>query len=145
METLMDEICGYLHNFFVAELHEGTYTVANGSIDLPYLQAGQYFYVSGSVFNDGVWKYPATDMHDETFNGQIGSMAVPAAVMSLASDINDWMEAYADSNLDSPFTSESFNNYSYSKAQGTASDGGYAPVTWQNIFSSRLARWRKLP
>lgn len=144
METLMDEICGYLHNYFVAELHEGTYTVANGGIDLP-LQTGQYFCVRGSAFNDGVWKYPATDMHDETFNGQIGSMAVPAAVMSLASDINDWMEAYADSNLDSPFTSESFNNYSYSKAQGTASDGGYAPVTWQNIFASRLSRWRKLP
>ena len=144
METLMDDICGYLHNYFVADIHEGTYTVANGGIDLP-LQTDQYFCVRGSVFNDGGWQYPAPDMHDETFKGQIGSMAVPAAVIALASDISDWITAYADSNLDSPFTSESFNNYSYSKAQSTSADGGYAPVTWQNIFSSRLARWRKLP
>lgn len=144
MNTLLDEICGYLHNYFVDKIHEGTYTVANGGIDLP-LQTGQYFYVKGSVFNDGVWEYPATGMHDETFTGEIWAMAVPAAVMSLASDISEWITAYADSNLDSPFTSESFNNYSYSKAQSTSADGGYAPVTWQNIFSSRLARWRKLP
>lgn len=143
--TLMDEICGYLHNYFVDEIHEGAFTVSNGSIDLPFLQAGQYFCVSGSVFNDGVWQYPATEMKAETFTGEIWAMKVPAAVVSLASDINDWMEAYADANLTSPFTSESFNNYSYTKAQGASADGGYAPVTWQNIFASRLSRWRKLP
>ena len=144
METLLDEICGYLHNFFVDEIHEGTYTVANGGIDLPLL-TGQYFCVRGSVFNDGVWQYPATGMASETFTGEIWAMAVPAAVMSLANDIEEWMSAYADSNLTSPFTSESFNNYSYTRAQGASADGGYAPVTWQNIFGARLARWRKLP
>ena len=145
METLMDDICGYLHNFFVDEIHEGNYTIAGKTIDLPFLQSGQYFCVRGSVFNDGVWKYPATTMTNEVFEGEIWAMAVPASVIALAADIAEWETAYAGAHLMSPFTSESFNNYSYTKAQGTSSDGSYAPITWKEIFAARLARWRKLP
>ena len=145
METIMDDICGYLHNYFVDEIHEGTYIIEGKTVTLPFLKSGQYFYVSGSTFNDGVWKYPATNMTNEEFDGEIWAMKVPASLVALSAEISAWITKYADAGMDSPFSSESFNNYSYTRAQGASSDGSYAPVTWQNIFAARLARWRKLP
>lgn len=147
METLMDEICDHIHNYFVTEIHTGTFTISNGQIDCDFLQNGQYFRIVGSVFNDSVFKYPASDLTDEEFSGAVWAMRVPPSFIALLSEIEAWIEQYggSDSTLTSPFTSESFNNYSYSKASGTNADGSYAPVTWQNIFAKRLDRWRKLP
>lgn len=147
METLLDEICDTIHNFFVKEIHEGSFTIANGTMEVDFLQENQYFRIVGSVFNDGVWKYPADDMVDESFSGVIWAMGVPPSLIALLSEIKAWINQYggANSSLNSPFTSESFNNYSYSKASGTNADGSYAPISWQNIFAKRLDRWRKLP
>lgn len=146
METLMDEVFDTIHNYFVADVHEGTYTVTTG-ISADFLQTNQYFRVRGSVFNDGVWKYPTTKMTAETFTGEIWALAVPPALLSLIDEISAWNEQYGSlsSGALSPFTSESFNNYSYSKASGTRADGSYAPATWKDVFASRLDRWRKLP
>ena len=151
MESLMDEICGYIHNYFVVKpdgVHRGKYTISNGSIDCPFLQANQYFRIKGSVFNNGVHVYPANDLTDEEFTGEIWAMAVPQAVIALASEIEAWNAKYGGINSPnySPFVSESFNNYSYSKGSrynGGGSSSG-APMTWQDAFASRLSRWRRL-
>lgn len=147
MNTLLDEICDHIHNYFVNEIHTGTFTISGGEIDVDFLKEGQYFRIVGSVFNDCVYQYPATELTDEEFSGAVWAMAVPPSLIALSSEIQAWIEQYggSDSSLNSPFTSESFNNYSYSKASGTNADGSYAPVTWQSIFAKRLDRWRKLP
>ena len=147
METLMDEVLDSIHNYFPVSVHEGTYTVNTGISADDILQTGQYFRVRGSVFNDGVWEYPATQMKAETFTGEIWALAVPLALISLIDEIAAWNAQYGgnSSAAMSPFTSESFNNYSYSKGAVTNADGSYAPVTWRNAFASRLDRWRKLP
>ena len=41
---------------------------------------------------------------------------------------------------ESPYTSESFGGYSYTKA----TDANGAPIGWQKAFASRLNKWRKL-
>lgn len=147
METVMDELCDTIHNYFVVKggVHSGVFTITNGSVDCDFLVSGQYFRVKGSLFNDGVWQYQMSSMTDEEFDGEIWAMAVPPAVIALADDIAEWLETNGSETNISPYTSESFNNYSYSRASNTASDGSYSPVTWRNVFAARLSRWRKLP
>ena len=144
MQTTLTEICDYCNNHFVVSKATGNYAISGGTIVLPQLQENQYFRISGSVFNDGVHKYPATDLVDETFEGAIWAMAVPATVVALASDVDAYIAKYMtpDSPAMSPYTSESFQNYSYSK--GSDSSNGAGSVSWQNAFASRLNKYRRL-
>lgn len=139
---MLTELCGVLRNWFETDRISGTYTVENGSITLPFLQNGQFFRVVGSVFNDGVHQYPDYAMADETFDGSIWPMAVPSAVLALEAEIRAWQEKNGDAAA-SPFTSESFGGYSYSKgSSGSTSASG--AVTWQMTFKSRMNQWRKI-
>lgn len=139
---MLEEILRHLNNWFLIEAHEGTFTVENGSIALPFLQTGQYFRIIGSTFNDGLHQYPATDLMDETFTGAVWALAVPKAVVALSDDIEGWQEKHGDAVL-SPYTSESFGGYSYTKASG--GNAGTSAVTgWQDAFRNRLNEWRKL-
>lgn len=139
---MLEQILKHLNNWFLVDIHEGEFSVENGSITLPFLQTNQYFRVIGSVFNDGLHQYPATDLTDETFTGVVWALAVPKAVISLATDIEKWQENNGEAVL-SPFTSESFGGYSYTKA--SAGNAGTSAVTgWQDAFRSRLNDWRKI-
>lgn len=139
---MLTELCGVLRNWFETDRISGTYTVENGSITLPFLQNGQFFRVVGSVFNDGVHQYPDYAMADETFDGSIWTMSVPPALLCLRDEIKAWQEKNGDIAA-SPYTSESFGGYSYSKStSGSATGAGM--VTWQSVFKSRLNQWRKI-
>lgn len=144
MNRLLEEILEYVHNFFVVGRYSGTFVISNKSIDLSFLQEGQYFRIMGSVFNDGVHKYPTNDLSDETFEGVILAMAVPPAVIALTHEVFEWKNKY-QSIVDSPYQSESFGGYSYTKA--SASSGGSSSgsaVDWKSVFNSKLNRWRKI-
>ena len=139
---MLTELCGVLRNWFETDRISGTYTVEIGSITLPFLQNGQFFRVVGSVFNDGVHQYPDYAMADETFDGSIWPMSVPPALLCLGEEIKAWQEKNGDIAA-SPYTSESFGGYSYSKStSGSATGAGM--VTWQSVFKSRLNQWRKI-
>lgn len=142
MDRMLTEICAELNNYFWRQKITGEFTIEGGAITVPLLQDGQYFRIVGSVFNDGVHQYPATDLKDETFTGAVWTMAVPEAVIVLASEISDWLNKYGET-VASPFNSESFGNYSYSKGSITAGSAGN-PNTWQAVFSARLNKWRRL-
>lgn len=147
MEKVLSELCHELNNYFWRQKIQGHYVIEGKTITVPSLQNGQYFRIVGSVFNDGVHKYPATDLTNEEFDGAIWSMAVPTEVIDLASDIAAWQALYggADSTAMSPFNSESFGNYSYSKAGASAgSSGSGNPNSWQAIFASRMNKYRRL-
>ena len=138
---IFTELCAELRNWFVVPdgIHVQTYTISGGSIaPLDFLQDGQYFRIVGSVFNDGVYQYPATSLTDEVFNGAVCAMAVPPAVIDLAAEIEEYNNS--DAGKASPFTNESFGGYSYTKA----TDASGAPIGWQKAFANRLSRWRKL-
>lgn len=136
---MLTELCAELRNYFVKEVYRGNFTIKDGSIaPLNFLQNGQYFTIVGSVFNDGVHKYPTDVLIDETFDGTIRTMAVPPAVIALAEEI----EAYNESDAAKPsaYTSESFGGYTYTKA----TDKNGAVASWKTIFASRLNKWRKI-
>ena len=134
---MLEHILNHLHNWFPRGIQEGTYTVENGSITLPFLLDGQYFRITGSIFNDGLHQYPAHDLTDETFEGTVWALAVPKALVELSEEIEEWEKK----NASGAYVSESFNGYSYTKAVNQAT--GQA-ATWQDAFRSRLNHWRKL-
>lgn len=145
---MLEQILIELHNWFRVRdgsngIHPGTYTIENGGIALPFLRDGQYFRIMGSLFNDGLHRY-GPDMEalmDETFEGTIWAMAVPNAVVELSEEIKAWREKYG-SVMDSPYTSESFGGYSYTKSSGAGDSTGSGG--WQAAFRSRLDPYRKL-
>lgn len=139
---MLEQILRHLNNWFLVEIKDGEFTVKNGNITLPFLRPGQYFRIVGSVFNDGVYQYPTTDLDDETFSGAIWALAIPKTVVSLSAEIEAWQGKNGDIIL-SPYTSESFGGYSYTKASSGKADTG-AITGWQDAFRSRLNTWRKI-
>ena len=145
MELILTEVCEYLNNYFWQKKITGAFTIEEGSIQIPALKEGQYFRIIGSTFNDGVHLYPATDLTDEEFEGAIWAMAVPSTVIAIASDIKEWQTLYggADSSAMSPFNSESFGGYSYSKS-GSGNENSGSNASWQDVFGGRLNKYRRL-
>lgn len=133
---MLEQILSYLNNWFAVSIHEGKYVIENGSVMLPFLKEGQYFRIFGSMSNDGLHQYPASDLTDEEFDGVIWELAVPSQVVKLSEDIAIWKE----NNKPSAFTSESFGGYSYSKA--TNSKG--VSVGWREVFAEDLKPWKKI-
>lgn len=134
---MLEEILQYLNNWFVAEMRNDIYVIKGNSIVLPFLSDGQYFRIAGSILNDGVHQYPANDLKDETFSGVIWALAIPNAILNIVDEIVVWTAKNGDF---SPYTSESFGGYSYSKAINSR---GVA-VSWQDVFAARLSPWKKL-
>lgn len=146
-------LCEYLRNWFDEECAKyiATITIADGVISVRNspieFKQGQYFRIIGSVYNDGVHQYPDESLINETFAGAIWEMKVPREVVALAQEIAEWQEKYGgvSSPAMSPFNSESFAGYSYTKSTGASGvDGSESATSWQSAFKARLNLWRKL-
>lgn len=141
---MLEQILDYVHNYFVKDIYKGSFSIFDGSLNVSFLQDGQYFKVIGSIFNDGVHKFGTGTLQDETFVGEVWAMAVPPAVIALSDEIDDWIAKYGDQ-ASSPYQSESFGGYSYSKkSSGGQSGDSNAASDWTGIFKSRLNHWRKI-
>lgn len=140
---MLYELCLELNNFFEYARYIGNITIEDGNVVTELLEEGQYFRIVGSKFNDGVYLYPQSSLKDETYHGGLWAMAVPPAVIALSDEIDNWKAQYesADSASMSPYQSESFGGYSYTKASG---NNGKASAGWQDVFAGRLNVWRKL-
>ena len=141
---MLETVLTHIKNWFVVPngVHDGIFKIENGSLELPFLQDGQYYRICGSVFNDGLHKYGccADRLHNETFTGTVWALAIPKAVIDLAENIEEWQTKNGEA-VSSPYTSESFGGYSYTKA--TDSKTG-ATATWESVFRSQLNPYRKL-
>lgn len=137
---MLTEVCAEIRNYFVKDIHNGTYEIVGGKITpLDFIQENQYFRIIGSVFNDGVYQNTADlVLTDEIFSGSVWSMAVPPSVIDLAEEIKKYNES--DEAKPSAYISESFGGYSYSKA----TDKNGAPMGWKKVFASRLNPYRRI-
>ena len=136
---MLDEILAEIRNYFAVKVHSGDFEVIGGKLSpLDFLQNGQYFRIGGSVMNDGVYRYPYSGLTDETFSGEIWALAVPPTLIALAADIEEY-EKKAKETV-SPYSSESFGGYSYTKA----TDSNGSPLSWEKVFAKRLNKWRKI-
>lgn len=141
---MLEELMRECRNWFVAPngVHHGVFTIKDGSISLPFLVSGQYFRIVGSVFNDGIYRYGAAELADETFDGAVWALLVPPAFLALAEEIQNWRDEYEKA-ANSPFQSESFAGYSYTMKSGNSSYND-AGNSWKGVFGPQLSVWRKL-
>ena len=140
----MTDFCAEVHNWFDVKRLFGRFTIEGGRLIIPDMLEGQYFRICDSIFNDGVYQYPVADLTDETFDGAIWYMAIPKDAISLLAEITAWENANAGV-LNSPYSSESFGGYSYTKAGGgSGANGGDGTVTAFSHFADKLKRYRKV-
>ena len=133
---MLGKVCREVKNWFEIEKVFDTFTIQGGILITPLrtpLKENQYFRIVGSIFNDGVYKNPTDKLTDETFTGAIWRLAIPKDFLDLVDEITTWGAQYGGN---SPFTSESFGGYSYTKKQGSD--------TWQGAFKDKLNKWRKV-
>lgn len=138
---MLETVLTHLKNWFLVDIYERTFTIKDSALELPFLKKGQYYRICGSVFNDGLHKYgdSGDQLQDETFTGAVWALAIPKAVVELAVEIEAWQAKNGEA-AQSPYSSESFGGYSYTKA--TDPTTGHA-VTWEAAFRGRLNPWRK--
>lgn len=154
---MLTELCQYLKNWFELDQISGKVTITDGNITVvsdsllfsgsaPTIKIGQYIHIEGSIFNNGVFQYGSDMLTDETFDGTVWLMGIPQAVIDLDAEITAWRDKYESisSPAMSPFNSESFKGYSYSKGTVSNGTGAESALGWQNVFGPRLAPWRKI-
>ena len=138
--STLQEVLESLYNWFEhGEPIEGEFTVSGNAIEIEGLASGQFYRIEGSVFNDGLHAYSKDfPLVDEVFEGTVQPLAVPKAVQDIAAEVSE----YKSKNPAGPYVSESFGGYSYTKASNSSTG---TAASWEDVFRSRLSKWRKLP
>lgn len=147
---MIGEICAEIKNYFTYEddKYIGDFVISSGQISPVIDFPTDYIRIIGSRLNDGVHKKKdgVFQLIDESFHGAIWIMSPTADFLALIEEIEAWQTANGSVNSAamSPFQSESFGGYSYSKASGGSSDSGASSVpTWQATYASRLNQYRR--
>lgn len=136
---MVGQILDFIHNYFYEFPIEDKFVIQDGTFTLADVKDGQYIKIMGSSLNDGIYQYPVSDLVDEEFDGVVWALAVPRDLLNIADEVSEWLAA--NNVAAGPFTSESFGGYSYTK--GVSAKTG-APLSWQDVFASRLNKWRKI-
>lgn len=148
---MLTDLCKELNNWFEVRDKDGrrsgrifgTFTIKDGTLKIEGAQDGQYVRICDSVFNDGVFAYPPSGLKDETFEGSVWLLKIPDRIIELDRLLDEWTEKYADV-LNSPYQSESFGGYSYTKASSVSSGSGQTSGgIWQSPYAHELSHWRK--
>lgn len=147
MSKMLTEICQEIKNYFTykEDKHIGDFAIINGQISPSVNLITDYFAIFGSRKNNGVHKVSDNDLQDEPkFHGSIWIMSPPQAFLELVEEIEQWQakNGAADSVAMSPFVSESFGGYAYSKGGGTYDSSGV--TTWKNAYATRLKAYRRI-
>ena len=152
-------VLGHIHNWFVRETM-GVKVVGGflpASVTSRMID-GQWYRIEGSYLNDGVHRYPDSELEEESFEGRLSLLAIPKALMLVIDQIQLWLDDYEEARglnadarrkaLSSPYQSESFDGYSYTMrsdiASNSASGGLSGASGWQQEFAPMLNQWRKV-
>lgn len=149
---MLTEICAEIKNYFTyqSDKHFGDFSIVAGQIVPSLTIPTDYIRIVGSHLNDGVHKRGQNgfELVDEgEFHGAIWIMSPPKDFLDLADEIAAWQlkNGGIDSPAMSPFSSESFGGYSYSKgSSGGGASGTGATNTWQGAFGKRLNIYRRI-
>lgn len=151
---MLEQVMRHVRNYFIREHHIGQFSIHDDMLfPHDFLLDGQRFYITGSFLSDGVYTYHEYGIYDdddkssvvlpdESFSGIVYTLAVPPTFITLALEIEEWVGKFSEA-ASSPYQSETFNGYSYTKASG-GSNGESSGPTWQSTFRSQLNQWRKV-
>jgi len=147
---VLEQVLNHIHNWFVYdEIGVSHCAVEGGSLPASVsIPEGAWYRIQGSLLNDGLHQHPAADLMDETFDGTITVCAIPNALLSVVEEIEDWQLHYSEARrkaLSSPYSSESFDGYSYTAKDFSGASSASGGLTgWQAAFASQLNPWRKM-
>lgn len=140
---MLSKVCKHICNYFTASSYNrffDSFTISDSRITPPVpIRDGQYFAIFGSTFNDGVHR-SGDVLIDEEFEGSVWLMSVPQDFLDLVSEMEEWQTLHAAPDKMSPYQSESFGGYTYSKAAGKNG----APMSVFEVYASRLNPYRKV-
>lgn len=145
---MLAEVCGYLNNYFDVKRYNGKILIQDGVVYCDTkeiaMDQGQHFALLRKNFVLGVYEYGVDTLNDKEFEGKVWIMDIPKDFMDLVDEIDAWQTKYggSDSGAMSPFNSESFGGYSYTKASNA--NGLGSTITWQDAYKSRLSRYKKV-
>lgn len=146
----LEQVLTHIHNWFVYDqINMGHCTISDGSLPASVeIPEGAWYRIQGSLLNDGLHQHPAVDLRDETFDGTITVCAIPNALLAVVEEIEDWQAAYLAGQgkaLTSPYSSESFDGYSYSMRDYSGANSASGGLSgWQAAFAGQLNAWRKM-
>lgn len=149
---MLTEICAEIKNYFTFkdDKHFGDFAIVDGQITPSFDIPTDFIRIVGSHKNDGVHQRGENgfDLEDEgQFHGAIWVMSPPKSFLALAQEISDWQAKYGviGNEAMSPFNSESFGGYSYSKSGGNAAGGSLSGgASWQAAYGTRLNAYRRI-
>ena len=139
-------MCTVLHNFFTDKSHifYNIYTIPDNILNNNFIKQGQYFRITGSVFNNGVYCNTPDDLKrlkNETFKGAIWGMDVPADFGSLCEEVERFNVKIAElSGNFRGYSSESWGGYSYNLPTSAPS----YMQDWQCKIRQAMNAYRKI-
>lgn len=136
MAVTIGSVMRHCRNYFECGCYDGECVIANGALVTPALADGRYIAISGSVYNDGVYKLGTDVLTEETFTGRVWLLSPPASFIALCDEIAD----YDAKNPAGAYLSETFGEYSYQRSANTQG----VTSTWQSAFAARLADYQLL-
>ncbi|MCM1315132.1 MAG: hypothetical protein NC205_01005 [Prevotella sp.] len=144
--TDITRMCTILHNFFTDKNHifYNTYTIHDNIINVDFINNGQYFRITGSSLNNGVYCNDPDDLKrlkNETFTGAVWVMDVPPDFVRLCDEVERFNAKIAElSGNFQGYASESWGGYSYTLPTS-------APTfmqEWQHRIKQGMNCYRKI-
>lgn len=146
---MLEQVLTHIHNWFVYDELDVRCEIEGGSLPASVaIPEGAWYRIQGSLMNDGLHRHPAEDLIDESFDGTITVCAIPNALLDVVREIETWQADYAKGRskaLGSPYSSESFDGYSYSTKDYSGANSASGGLSgWQSEFAGQLNAWRKM-
>lgn len=135
MTVTVQDVMRQMRNYFIASTLTGTFTVADGIIDLdPPLAPGAWVAIEGSGSLDGVHQLGENgklpDAADGSWRGLLHLLSPTADFLHLCRDIRDWADKHPDETL----LTEKFGSYSRSQSSSA----------WEKVFERRLRPYLRM-
>lgn len=147
---MLEQVLLHIHNRFErCTLQVRGCAISGGelpkSVNIP---TGAWYWVEGSLLNDGLHRHPSPDLTDETFDGSVTICAIPAALLNVVDRISEWTADMDEADRDArraKYQSESFGGYTYTIKQDSRANSASGGLTgWQAAFVTDLNPWRKM-
>lgn len=145
--AILEHVLGSIHNWFQRDsfgVKECSVTDGALPASVP-IPDGVWYRIQGSYLNDGMHLKGDSEegLVDETFSGTITTHVIPKALLAIVEEASQWNAKYG-AESSSPYQSESFGGYSYTKKSGSSSSSGPEKSGWEAAFAGRFVQWRKL-
>lgn len=141
MAVSVAAVMRHIRNYFDRGYRYGDFSIIGGA--LTPAPDSAYVYIAGSVLHDGVWEMSGNmlldapdGLRDESFSGRVYELHPPGDFLALCREISE----YDDKNPVGAMQSESFGDYSYTRAYATQK----AAQGWQGAYFERLSPYRRM-